>query len=308
MQRLYRSEEVLSSGFSPTKKYIFATSQISMKSSSAVQLNVRVQGKGFPILCLHGHPGSGLSMSVFTQHLSQHFQTLAPDLRGYGDSRTQSNFDMNDHLIDLEALLDRFGIHRCLVLGWSLGGILAMELALKVPERVSGLILIATAARPRGSHPPVSWQDNLYTGVAAILNVFQPGWEWNIDAFGKRSLFRYLIQQHTPTAYNYIGKYAVPAYLQTSAPAQRALSTALKAGYNRLADLQQIQCPSLVLAGAGDRHITPESSLETAQHLQNCQWQCYPNTAHLFPWEIPHQVLSDIDNWIDAQKIGVREV
>lgn len=273
-------------------------------SKDAMQLNVDVQGKGFPILCLHGHPGSGQSMSVFTGHLSQRYRTIAPDLRGYGNSRTQSSFDMQDHLIDLEALLDRFEIDRCLVLGWSLGGILAMELALKLPQRVSGLILIATAARPRSSHPPVSWQENLYTGVAAILNTLQPGWQWNIDTFGKRSLFRYLIQQHTPTTYDYIAKYATSAYLQTSAPAQNALNTALKADYNRLADLQQIQCPSLVLAGASDRHITPQSSKETAQHLPNCQWQCYPNTAHLFPWEIPDQVLRDIDEWIDLQQLG----
>lgn len=266
--------------------------------SQAVNLNSYVQGKGFPILCLHGHPGSGRSLSVFTQHLSQRFKTIAPDLRGYGNSRTQVNFQMTDHLVDLSAFLDRLQVDRCLVLGWSLGGILAMELALRLPERVSGLILIATAARPRSNHPPISWQDNLYTGVASILNRLQPSWDWNIETFGKRSLYRYLIQQHTPTAYHYLAADALSAYLQTSAAAQRALSTALSAGYNRLADLQQIQCPSLVLAGAADRHITPESSLETAQCLKDCQWLCYPNTAHLFPWEIPQQVLKDIDQWI----------
>lgn len=275
-----------------------------MKSSYAVNLNVHVQGKGFPILCLHGHPGSGLSMSVFTQHLSRRFQTLAPDLRGYGNSRTQINFDMNDHLKDLEALINRFEIERCLILGWSLGGILAMELALKLPERVSGLVLIATAARPRGNHPPISWQDNLYTGVASIINTLQPGWQWNIDTFGKRSLYRYLIQQHTPAAYDYLAKYAMSAYLQTSAAAQNALSTALKAGYNRLAYLPQIECPSLVLAGAEDRHITPQSSRETAQHLKNSQYRCYPNVAHLFPWEIPELVLKDIDNFLEGLEAG----
>lgn len=270
---------------------------VSQSSSQAVNLNVHAQGEGFPILCLHGHPGSGSSMSVFTKHLSQRFQTIAPDLRGYGSSRTQVNFNMNDHLSDLEALLDRFQIKKCLVLGWSLGGILAMELALKLPERVSGLILIATAARPRGNHPPISWEDNLYTGIAAVLNRLQPGWQWNIETFGKRSLFRYLIQQHTPTTYNYLALDAMSAYLQTSAAATTALNTALRAGYNRLSDLEQIQCPCLVLAGEADRHITVASSYETAQHLQNSQWQCYPNTAHLFPWEIPNQVLGDIDSW-----------
>ncbi len=207
---------------------------------------------------------------------------------------------MLDHLTDLEALLDRYQIEKCLILGWSLGGILAMEMALRLPERVTGLILVATAARPRGNHPPISWQDNLYTGIAGIVNYLQPSWQWNIDTFGKRSLFRYLIQQHTPTAYNYLAQEAAQAYLQTSSPATRALYTALRSGYNRLTDLQQIHCPSLVLAGEQDRHITAESSLETARHLKNNQYHSYPNTAHLFPWEIPQQVLGDIDIWLEA--------
>ncbi|MDF5739056.1 MULTISPECIES: alpha/beta fold hydrolase [unclassified Nostoc] len=270
------------------------------------RLNVYIQGQGFPILGLHGHPGTGRSLSVFTNHLSKRYQTFAPDLRGYGKSRCNSNFDMNDHLTDLEALLDRFKIEKCLVLGWSLGGILAMELALRLPERVTGLILVATAAKPRGSHPPITWQDNLYTGVAGLLNYIKPSWQWNIETFAKRSLLGYLIQQHTPTTYNYIATEAVPAYLQTSPAATRALYSAIQSGYNRLLDLPQIQCPSLVLAGEQDRHITSDSSLETARHLQNSQWQCYPNTAHLFPWEVPQLVLNDIDHWLEEhpQVIG----
>ncbi|QSJ20395.1 alpha/beta hydrolase [Nostoc sp. UHCC 0702] len=275
-------------------------------TSTAARLNVYIQGQGFPILALHGHPGSGRSLSVFTNHLSQRYQTFAPDLRGYGKSRVNGYFEMSHHLNDLEALLDRFQIEKCLLLGWSLGGILAMELALRLSQRITGLILVATAARPRGNHPPITWQDNFYTGAAALLNSINASWQWNRETFGKRSLFRYLIQQHTPTAYNYIAKEAMQAYLQTSPTATRALNTALRAGYDRLKDLQQIDCPSLVLAGAQDRHITAESSLETAQYLKNSQWLCYPNTAHLFPWEIPQQVLGDIDRWLEEhpQVIG----
>lgn len=267
-------------------------------TQGAFDLAVQVQGKGFPILCLHGHPGSGRSMSVFTDHLSQRFTTIAPDLRGYGNSQTRENFAMTDHLTDLEALCDRLQLDSFIVLGWSLGGILAMELALKFPERVKGMILVATAARPFGNHPPITWQDNIFTGIAALINQVQPGWEWNIETFGKRSLFRHLIQQHTTIAYQYLAREATTAFLQTSGAANRALNTALSQRYNRLPEISQIHCPTLMLAGDGDRHITSQSSMETAQHLPNCQTHCYSSVAHLFPWEIPEQVLADIDQWL----------
>ncbi|NES76842.1 MULTISPECIES: alpha/beta fold hydrolase [Okeania] len=269
---------------------------------SSLPLHFQLKGEGFPILCLHGHPGSGQCMSVFTNSLCQNFQTIAPDLRGYGKSYTKKDFEITQHLVDLEILLDQLQIPKYFILGWSLGGIIAMELALKNPEKVAGLILIGTAARPRGNHPPITWQDNLYTGLAGIINWLMPGWQWNIDTFGKRSLFRYLIQQHTPASYKYLAKEAVSAYLQTSKFATRALNQALRSDYNRLSALPQIQCPCLVLAGASDCHITPESSQETALHLNHAHWQCYPNTAHLFPWEISQQVLTDIKKWIQLQQ------
>ncbi|NEO25474.1 MAG: alpha/beta hydrolase [Kamptonema sp. SIO4C4] len=268
-----------------------------------MQLHIEMQGKGFPVLCLHGHPGSGQAMSVFTDHLSQRFWTIAPDLRGYGRSRPQGQFTMADHLEDLQALLDELRIQRCLLLGWSLGGILALELALRFPKRFSGLILVASAARPRSSHPRATWQDLLYTAIAGSLNWLQPGWLWNIDTFGKRSLFRYLFGTHSREAYRYLAAQGVPAYLQTSQLAQKALTEALKQGYDRTPDLAQLHLPCLVLAGEQDRHITAQSSRDTAQHLKYSQWHCYSQVAHLFPWEIPTQVQTTIDHWLQHYPI-----
>ncbi len=265
-----------------------------------MNLKVDIKGQGFPILCLHGHPGSSQTMSVFTDYLQPKYRTIAPDLRGYGDSKTSDSFQMQDHLNDLEMLLERLEVDRCLLLGWSLGGILALELALKFPQKFRGMILIASSAYPRSSHPPVQWQDLLYTGIAGSINYVKPGWQWNIDTFGKRSLFRYLLQQQTPTAYNYLAKEGVPAYFKTSKVAEQALNKAIAQKYNRLEDIKDLNLPVLVLAGAEDRHITAASSQETAQKLNNCQWKCYPQTAHLFPWEIPTQVLEDINRWLNS--------
>jgi pimeloyl-ACP methyl ester carboxylesterase len=267
-----------------------------------MRLNVEIKGQGLPILCLHGHPGNSSCLSVFTEALSPHFLTIAPDLRGYGKSHYRGDFQMRDHLEDLIFLLDTYEIDRALLLGWSLGGILALELALAAPERFCGLISIASAARPRSRHPKVTKRELFNTGMAALLNLVKPAWQWNINTFGKKSLFTYLFSQHTPQVYRYLATQGVPAYWQTSRSASRALTTALKMGYDRLEDLERINMPCLFLAGANDCHITANSSQETASRLVNVTWQCYPDTAHLFPWEIRDQVLADIDQWSIAHQ------
>lgn len=262
-----------------------------------MELAVDYYGQGLPILCLHGHPGTGRCMSVFADYLSPNFQVIAPDLRGYGRSRTAHPFEMEQHLDDLSLLLNHLD-QPCLLLGWSLGGILSMELALRFPEQIAGLILISTAARPRGRHPAITWQDNLLTGIAGVLNWLYPGWLWNISTFGQRSLFRHLISQHSAQAYRYIAQEGTPAFIQTSPLANQALNRALSKGYDRLGELHQIYQPCLMLAAANDVHITPESSQETATALPNCEWHLYKHVAHLMPWEIGKQLCDDIGCWL----------
>jgi pimeloyl-ACP methyl ester carboxylesterase len=115
----------------------------------------------------------------------------------------------------------------------------------------------------------------------------------------KRSLIKYLIQQHTQGAYDQISHTGAKAYLQTSRYAQQALTQALRLGYDRTGDLAKIQIPCLVIAAEQDRHITAASTVETAKLLPNCEFISYPNTAHLLPWEIGDRLLADIDAWCD---------
>lgn len=256
-------------------------------------------GEGFPILCLHGHPGSAKSMGIFREQLSDRFRIIAPDLRGYGKSQTPDRFEMNQHLEDLIHLLDDRGLDRVLVLGWSLGGMVAMELALRYPDRVSGLILIATAARPWGTHPTISRLDQIWTGMAGMINLLRPGWVWNIDQIASRSLFRYLIHQHRPAVYHFLAREAVYAVLKTSRQADQALDRAIQSGYNRVPELGRLSIPVLMLIGTFDRHIAPAASLETAKAIPKCEWTTF-EAAHLIPWECRDALVNRIETWLLA--------
>jgi pimeloyl-ACP methyl ester carboxylesterase len=80
-----------------------------------------------------------------------------------------------------------------------------------------------------------------------------------------------------------------------------ALAQALKQRYDRNQDLAKIQIPCLAIAAAQDRHITSAATAETAKLLPNCEFICYPDTAHLLPWEIGDRLLADIDTWCAAK-------
>jgi len=276
------------------------------------------------LLCLHGHPGNSEAMQVFVSYFRERgLEVIAPDLRGYGNSQVKADFTMSAHIEDLWHLLmqDQANLEdtqstEYLILGWSLGGILAIELTLQAlanhldphtKPRIKGLILIATAAKPRSSLPKIAWWEYVNLVIAVISHLVlsqiftkspaKP--RWHIELFGKRSLIGYLIQQHTATAYDLIATTGARAYLQTSRYAHRALMQALRQGYDRTQDLAKIQIPCLAIAAAQDRHITAAATAETAELLPNCEFICYPQTAHLLPWEIGDRLLADIDAWIE---------
>jgi long-chain acyl-CoA synthetase len=103
------------------------------------------------LLFLHGFGGNGAQWRYQLEAFAERNRVIAPDMRGHGgSSRARSGYEMESLLDDLEAVLGARGVREPLVVvGHSFGGAIAAEYALRHPERVSRLVLIATAAEFR---------------------------------------------------------------------------------------------------------------------------------------------------------------
>ncbi len=95
------------------------------------------------LLLIHGNFSSGLYFTPLLSRMPKDIRILAPDLRGFGDSSYHERItSMADFVSDLVMFLKVKQIEKVTVLGWSLGGGVALEMAARHPEMVEKLILI----------------------------------------------------------------------------------------------------------------------------------------------------------------------
>ena len=110
------------------------------------------RGKGPRLLVISGTGGDlRRSPSIFEMPIAEHFEILAYDQRGLGQtSRPDIPYTMVDYADDADALLDAIRWDRCLVMGISFGGMVAQEFALRYPLRVERLVLASTSSGGAG--------------------------------------------------------------------------------------------------------------------------------------------------------------
>jgi 2-succinyl-6-hydroxy-2,4-cyclohexadiene-1-carboxylate synthase len=109
-----------------------------------ISYHVEVCGEGFPLLLLHGFTGDSSTWTPFCPVWGKHSKLIIPDIIGHG--KTESPEDINHYKIesaaeDLILLLDQLEIEKIDLLGYSMGGRLALTLAILYPERVRKLVL-----------------------------------------------------------------------------------------------------------------------------------------------------------------------
>ena len=123
-----------------------------------IQLNFIEQGQGQPMVLLHGN---GENSSYFVHqiaHFSKSYRVIAIDTRGHGQSpRGEKPFAIKQFAEDLKDFLDARNIAKAVILGFSDGGNIALEFALKYPERVEKLILNGANLFPSGVKPLYQW-------------------------------------------------------------------------------------------------------------------------------------------------------
>lgn len=111
-----------------------------------LQLHYREYGDGQrPIVLLHGLFGSSANWGSVARQLSERYRVLVPDLRNHGQSPHHDDVSYAAMAQDLVGLFDSLQLSSPLLVGHSMGGKLAMQMALGYPERVSGIAVVDMA-------------------------------------------------------------------------------------------------------------------------------------------------------------------
>jgi 3-oxoadipate enol-lactonase len=114
-----------------------------------VKLAFDDSGRGDCVVLIHGHPFDRTLWAPQVAALHDDFRIVAPDLRGFGHSPVTPHLvTMREYAADIEDLLDSLEIARAAIVGLSMGGLVAMELAAARPERYWAIGLVATTMEP----------------------------------------------------------------------------------------------------------------------------------------------------------------
>jgi len=211
--------------------------------------------------------------------LHRHFRLVLVDNRGFGRSdRPAGLFGVAAMAGDIVAVLDAAGIRRAHVMGASLGGMVAQELAITHAERVDGLVLACTAPGWPFAYPMPPAAVRLIL-VTAVIRAEAARRRYMENALSAGTV------QHHPELVDRLLE------LQDSQPppkpralAAQAAAGALYAGHWRQA---RIRARTLVLQGGADTVVDPRNGRLLADRIPDARLVTFPELGHLFFWEDP---------------------
>ena len=221
-----------------------------------------------PVLLLHSLATHGAMWSAQIPFWARSLRLIVPDLPGHGATpadRDLHRFD--DFATSLLKLLDSLRIERTSLVGLSLGGMIAMALALRRPDRVSSIVLAHTFARVSAPTIPV-WQERREA-------VESQGMESQVEPTLAR-WFTPEFRASAPLTVDWIAD-----MIRATQPAGYAAVAESIQHLDYLEQLGAIQHPTLVVAGSEDKGATPEIAQEMCSRLPNGRLLILPNAGHL---------------------------
>ncbi|MES2688215.1 MAG: alpha/beta fold hydrolase [Pseudomonadota bacterium] len=235
------------------------------------------QGEGdTAVFLLHGVGGAKAAWAHNQPVLAAAaYRTVAWDMPGYGDSPAISPCT-NALLADaLNTLVDHIGAKRNVLLGHSMGSMIAQELAAIHPSRVHGLILHSTS--PAFGKGDGAWQQQFLQSRFAPLDQ-----GLGMDGLAEKIVPGMFAPDADPT------RLAEAAALMGHVPAgsYRAALAAI-VSFNRLAELASIRVPTLCLAGELDLNAPPAVVEKMASRIAGAQYICLPGVGHIANIEQP---------------------
>src|SRR6202162_3100683 len=135
---------------------------------NGINLYYETHGTGRPMILLHGGLGSGEMFGPVLSLLAEHHQVIAPDLQGHGRTADIDRpLDIRLMADDIAALIDHLGLEKPDVVGYSLGGGGALQVAVKYPAKVRRLVVVSANVR-RDAIPAVMLAQQGQVSAAAV--------------------------------------------------------------------------------------------------------------------------------------------
>lgn len=247
---------------------------------NGISMYYEVQGKGVPLVLIQGFAGDHQAWFFQTSVFKKYYKVITFDNRGIGRSgRSGEAYSIKTMADDVIGLMDSLHIDKAHILGLSLGGIVAQEIAISYPERVIKLILGSTFTGKEigDAHPEVMKVLGVQEGSpdVDIRNIdFKKLMNFMVSSAFNRWLFRMVLVP--------LSKYSM-----RSVDAEGALRQLQSvADYDTLDRLQLIKAPTLVLTGTGDRIVSPSKSDLIASKIANARLVKVKGGSHAFFMEM----------------------
>lgn len=265
---------------------------------NGVEYNVERAGAGPPLVLLHGFTGSAATWTPFRSAFGE-FATFAVDLLGHGASDAPADparYRMERTIDDLATLLDCLGVARAAWLGYSLGGRVALSLAVAYPERVAALVL--ESASP-GIADPVARAARARDDEALADRLESEGIEPFVAHWERLPLFA--SQARLPDATR------AALRRQRLANAPRGLANSLR-GVGQGAQpplhdrLSELAVPVLLVAGEEDEKFR-WLAREMAVALPVAEVACIAGAGHATHLEQPHAFARVVQDFLQRQEI-----
>ena len=252
-----------------------------------VTLPVDVVGSGHPLLLMHGGPGADRWTLSGLRRLADEFTLVFYDHRcnGRSEGAPVTSMTWENLTADADAIREALGFERWAVLGHSFGGHVALEYALRYPERLSHLVLVNTAAEARWAQENAS---RLLATRGWSPEIVQLSRRWFNGQIEPRKMLRTLIKLG-PAYYHSASLWLVGRALLDGGWRTKLRPEALSffgryaRGWSVLDRLGEITAPTLVIAGASDFVFPPEAQRDLTTRLPNARLNLIERAGH-DPW------------------------
>ena len=260
-------------------------------------------GSGPPILLVHGMMSARTTWADQWDRLAADHRVLAPDLFGHGESdKPLGDYSLGAHAASLRDLLDALDVPSATVVGHSLGGGIAMQLAYLFPERVDRLVLVSSGGLGRELNPLL--RAATPPGSELVLPVLASGWLHGVGDSALRLWRRVGLPAVSPSstqAWQSLTSLADAdtrrAFLATSRSVIDAGGQTVSAR-SRLSGLTAREV--LLIWGAGDRMI-PSSHLEAARaELPHSRVEILPRSGHFPHLDEPDRFAAVLADFVRA--------